>query len=355
MLRGDEFYAQRHIDLRLGTKAQSIDRPAHRVLLDDGSTLPYAHLVLATGARARPLHVPGADLDGVAILRNLHDATRLRANLETARRIVVIGAGFIGLEFAAVAAGMGREVVIVEIAPRVMARAVSPVISRAFEEKHRSLGSTFLFGAGVAAIEGERGRATGVRLADGREIKADLVVIGVGVLADDGLARDAGLAVDNGIVVDGFLRTSDELISAIGDSASFPDPQSGRRIRLESVQNALDQGRCVARRIVGKPAPYSAVPWFWSDQADLKLQIAGYAPHIDEYVTRGDLASNHFSVFGLCAGKVAVVETVNRAGDHMAARRFLPDDPPSREEAMNESYDLKAHAMRSARRAPVAG
>lgn len=349
MLRGPDFYAHRHIDLRLGAPAARIDRAARRLVLADGEQLAYEHLILATGAKARPFAAPGVDLEGIEILRTLDDAAALRERLQSARQVVVIGAGFIGLEFAAVAAALGHHATVIDIAGRVMGRAVSPVISAAFEAKHRSMGSTLLMGAGVAEFIGAEGRVASVRLTDGRELAADLVLVGVGVIPDDALARDAGLAIDNGVAVDDHLLTSDPDISAIGDAASFPDPRGLGRIRLESVQNAVDQARCVARRLAGKPAPYDAIPWFWSDQADYKLQIAGLPFGVEDYVTRGDPASGRFSAFGVKDDRVVVVESINKPADHMAARRFLGLAPLSRAQAMDESYDLKAHAARSFR------
>lgn len=351
-LRGDEFYAQRKIDFLPGERVLAIDRAARRLSLRRGGTIAYGHLVLATGAQARPL--PFADgFENIRVLRTFDDAAALRERLSAAKRVAVIGAGFIGLEFAAVAASLGHETTILDIAPRVMGRAVSPPISEAFAQKHRALGSTLLLGVAIEGIEGAASRAAGLRLRDGARVEADLFVAGVGVLAEDFLAREAGLSLDNGVLVDEHLLTSDENISAVGDNNAHPNRFFGGRLRLESVQNALDQGRCVARRLAGKPEPYAAVPWFWSDQADYKLQIAGVAPAIDDHVTRGDPASGRFSVFGISRGLVATVESVNRPADHMAARKILADAPLTRDEARDESYDLKAHVQRAVRRAPA--
>ncbi|WP_342359007.1 NAD(P)/FAD-dependent oxidoreductase [Terrarubrum flagellatum] len=347
VLRGDEFFPKQRIELRLGLRVEAIDRGGRALSLSNGETLSYDHLILATGARARPFNAPGADLDGVAVLRTIDDAAFLRTRIEQAKKVAVVGAGFIGLEFAAVAASFGHAPVVIDIAPRVMGRAVSPIMSEAFAEKHRALGATLRLNVGIEALYGVDGEVAGVRLANGEDVPADLVVVGVGVLAEDALGREAGLAIENGVAVDDHLVTSDANISAIGDNASFPDVHSGRRVRLEAVQNAVDQAKCVARRLAGSPAPYVATPWFWSDQADYKLQIAGLGFDIDDYVTRGDPASGRFSVFGVQAGQVKVVESVNKPGDHMAARRFLAGTPLSRDQAADENYDLKAHAMRS--------
>ncbi|MBN9060905.1 MAG: pyridine nucleotide-disulfide oxidoreductase [Rhizobiales bacterium 65-9] len=349
VLRGDDFYPQKDIGLRLGARVVAIDRASRAVMLAGGERVAYDHLILATGARPRPFAAPGVELDGVMTLRTLDDASALKARLATASQVAVVGAGFIGLEFAAVAAAFGHRAVVVDIADRVMGRAVSPVMSEAFAAKHRALGSSLLMGASVAEFAGEDGRLTGLRLRDGRFFASDLALVGVGVLPEDALAREAGLAVENGVVVDDHLRASDPAISAIGDSAFFPNPFGAGRIRLESVQNAVDQARCVARRIAGRPEPYRATPWFWSDQADYKLQTAGLPIGVEDYVTRGDVASGRFSSFGLKDGRVVVVESINRPADHMAARRFLAGAPLTREQAMDEAYDLKAHAIRSPR------
>lgn len=233
----------------------------------------------------------------------------------------------------------------VEVAQWVMGRAVSRVISDFFADAHRALGVHLHLGEGVASIEGEGGRVTGIRLSDGRTLPADLVVVGIGILASEKLAVAAGLVVDNGVVVDSAMTTSDPDISAVGDSAAHPNVFAGRRIRLESVQNAIDQARVVARKLTGKAAHYDALPWFWSDQADLKLQIAGLINGCDTFVIRGDQAARSFSVFGFAVGKLRVVESVNRAADHMVARRLIAADAPlTPEEAADSAFDLKARA-----------
>ena len=260
--------------------------------------------------------------------------------------MVVVGAGFIGLEFAATAAAKGADVQVVEIAPRVMGRAVSQAISDYYAEAHRAFGVHLHLGLGVSALEGADGKVKAVKLSDGRALPADLVLVGIGIIAAEKLAGVAGLAVENGVVVDAAMTTSDPDISAIGDCAAHPNVFAGRRIRLESVQNAADQARVVARKLAGKPAHYDALPWFWSDQGDLKLQIAGLIDGCDTFVTRGDPAQRSFSIFGFAAGKLRVVESVNRAADHMIARRLLAAATPlSLEEAADPAFDLKARAM----------
>ena len=346
ILRGPAYYSEKQIDLRLGESVREIDCAARIARLASGASLAYEHLILATGAIARPATFSGAELEGVLALRDMNDAAQLKARLEGAAHVVVIGAGFIGLEFAATAAAKGADVQVVEVAPRVMGRAVSQTISDFYADAHRGFGVKLHLGAGVLSIEGAGGRVTGVHLSDGRHLPADLVLVGIGILANEALAASAGLAVDNGVVVDEALTTSDPHVSAIGDCCAHPNPYAGRRFRLESVQNATDQARVVARKLTGKAARYDALPWFWSDQGDLKLQIAGLNMGCDLFVTRGDTAGRSFSVFGFSGGRLRVVESVNRAADHMIARRLIAAGAPlSPEEAADPAFDLKARAM----------
>jgi 3-phenylpropionate/trans-cinnamate dioxygenase ferredoxin reductase subunit len=346
-LRPAEFYAKQQIDLVYGDAVTAIDRGQRRLHLASGIELSWDHLVLATGAGCRPLAVPGAELDGVLALRTLADADALRQRLNESREVVVVGAGFIGLEFAAVALALGAMVHIVEVTRQPMGRVVSAPVSRFFTEAHIGWGAEVALGTGVVRILGERGRVTGVETTDGRHISADLVLICIGVIPNAGLARDAGLTVDDGIVVDEYLVTSDPAISAIGDCANFPTPFAPGRVRLESVQNAVDQGRCVADRLAGRAAPYQKVPWFWSDQGDLKLQIAGITIGHDTSVIRGNPADRNFSVFCFRGGRLTGVESVNRTADHVIARRLLAGDPAlSPEQAADDGYDLRAHVRR---------
>jgi 3-phenylpropionate/trans-cinnamate dioxygenase ferredoxin reductase subunit len=345
-LRPAEFYAKQQIDLIYGDAATAIDRAQRRLHLASGIEFSWDHLLFATGAGCRPLAVPGAELDGVLTLRTLADADALRQRLNEAGEVVVVGAGFIGLEFAAVVLAGGTMVHIIEVTRQPMGRVVSEPVSRFFTEAHIGWGAEVALGTGVVRILGARGRVTGVETTDGRRIPADLVLICIGVIPNAKLAGDAGLAVDDGIVVDEYLMTSDPAISAIGDCANFPTPFALGRVRLESVQNAVDQGRCVADRLAGRPLPYQKVPWFWSDQGDLKLQIAGITIGHDTSVLRGDPDRN-FSVFCFRGGRLIGVESVNRTADHVVARRLLAGDPAlSPEQAADESYDLRAHARR---------
>jgi 3-phenylpropionate/trans-cinnamate dioxygenase ferredoxin reductase component len=350
VLRGEAFYRDKAIDLALGESVLSIDRAGRRLALSSGHSCTYDALILATGARARPLTVPGADLDGVHALRDLADAARIKDEMSRANDVVVIGAGFIGLEFAAVAAKSGINVTVLEMQPRVMARAISEPMSAAFEAKHTALGVKLMLGEGVAALTGSNGRVTGVETGSGQRLPADMVVVGIGVLAEDRLAREAGLALENGILVDVHMATSDPAIFAIGDNNAHENPFFGGRLRLESVQNALDEAKCVARNLTGKIEAYRAVPWFWSDQADFKLQIAGVSKGLSSYVLRGDRESGAFSVFGFEGDRLAVVESVNRPADHMIARRLLGEGVAlTPAEAADPAFDLKGLLTRPVR------
>ncbi|MBV8912131.1 MAG: FAD-dependent oxidoreductase [Acetobacteraceae bacterium] len=345
-LRPARFYGEHRVALRTGTHAVAIDRAGRQVILESGERLDYGHLVLATGAHNRVLAVPGAGLEGVLQLRSLQDADAIRRPLEDARRAVVVGGGFIGLEFASVAAERGLEVTVVEAAPRLMSRAVSPSVSSFVQCSHEARGIRFLLESAVIEILGDGQRVTGVAAADGRHLPADLVLIGIGVLANTALAAEAGLEIANGIVVDAQLLTRDPAISALGDCASFPSRHAeGRLVRLESVQNAVDQARCVAARLAGRPAPYAALPWFWSDQGPLKLQIAGLSSPHDHAVLRPDPGRRGMSVFCYRQGKLVGVESVNRPVEHIHARKLLAAGiAVAPEQAADPAFDLKAHA-----------
>ncbi|MBN8943803.1 MAG: oxidoreductase [Rhizobiales bacterium] len=322
-LRPQAFLDKLRIDFVQGADVVAIDREGRAVVLAGGARHAYEHLVIATGARNRLLRVEGAERGEVAYLRSIDDARALQQKLAAAVDIVVIGAGFIGLEFAAVAAKLGRRVHVVEAGPRLMARTVSRECAAYFQSRHEGWGTDFSFDAAVAAIEHDDKGVTGVRLGDGRLLKADLVVAGIGVVPNAELAAEAGLAVDNGILVDAHLVTSDPAISAIGDCAVHPNSFSGGLVRLESVQNAADQARTVAARLAGRPDAYQAVPWFWSDQGDSKLQMAGLTAGHDQAVLQGAPADGRFSIFCFKDGRFLGVESVNKPADNMLARRVL--------------------------------
>ncbi len=338
-LRALAYYEKHRIDLILGDRAAEINRDAKLVHLAGGGTVGYAQLILAVGARNRLLEVPGAE--HALYLRSLDEAVTLKLRLAEARHgVVVIGGGFIGLEVAAAARMAGKPVTVIEAAPRLMARAVPPVLSNFFLDVHRGQGSEVLLNSSAAEI-----RADSVILTDGRSVATDLVVAGIGVVPSVELAGAAGLTVNNGIVVDEFLRTSDSDIYAIGDCADHPNIFAGGRTRLESVQNAVDQAKCVARTISGKPAPYGDVPWFWTDQFEIRFQMAGLSAGYDQQVVRGSIENRKFSVFYFRQRRLLAVDSVNRFGDHIAARKILAAGTPlTPEQAADETADLKKHA-----------
>jgi 3-phenylpropionate/trans-cinnamate dioxygenase ferredoxin reductase subunit len=346
LMRPEAFYRDHRIDYLPGTGVNEIDRAGKTVRLASGERLPYGHLVLATGARNRVPPLPGVELDGVCYLRTLAETDLLRDRLAAADNVVVIGAGFIGLEFAAIAREHGKSVHIVELTERAMGRVLSVEASRFFAEAHRATGVVFSFGAQAARIAGRNGRVDGVELAGGEKLPADLVVVSIGVVPNGELAAAAGLAVANGIVVNAELLTADSNISAIGDCAVFPcHHAAGQPTRLEAVQNAVDHARCVADRLVGKPHPYGALPWFWSEQGKLRLQIAGLTTGHDQTVPRGAVESGEFSVFCYKAGALLGVESINRPADHAHARRLLAADRAiTPEQAADDSFDLRAAA-----------
>src|SRR6478672_5127037 len=342
MFRPEKFYSDQNIDLS-SDRAVSIDRAARKVLLASGSSLDYGHLVLATGARNRLLDIPNANLKDVRYLRILDESEALRQRIASARHVVVIGAGFIGLEFAATARAKGLEVDVVELASRVMARAVTAEISDFFQERHSAAGIRIHLGVQATGIENDGGKVAGVSLSDGRHVPADLVVVGVGVLPNVELAAEAGLPVASGIIVNEQLLTSDPNISAIGDCALFASPRFGGSLRLESVQNATDHARCVAARLAGDAKTYDGLPWFWSDQGDDKLQIAGLTTGYDRVVLRGDRAQRSFSAFCYKSGRLVGIESVNRASDHVFGRRCLAMNRSIEpDQAEDLGFDLKA-------------
>jgi 3-phenylpropionate/trans-cinnamate dioxygenase ferredoxin reductase subunit len=341
-LRPQAYYADHSINLLLSERVVSIDRESSTVALASGTQLSYSWLILATGARNRALPVEGADLGGVFYLRTVDEAASIKQHIEQARHVVVIGGGFIGLEIAASARTLGKRMVVLEALPRLMARVVAPVVSEFFLEAHRREGVDVRLGARVAAIRGTAGKVSAVVLEDQTTLPADLVVVGIGVVPNAELASTAGLAVSNGISVDDHLRTSDKNIFAIGDCAEYPHAFAGCRVRLESVQNAVDQAVAVARAIAGNPAPYAAVPWFWSDQFDIRLQMAGLPAGFDQTVIRGIMESKKFSVFYFRDRQLLGIDSINRPADHMTARKLLASRKPvTPEQASDETVNLK--------------
>jgi 3-phenylpropionate/trans-cinnamate dioxygenase ferredoxin reductase component len=324
-LRPETFWRDQDVTFLLGTAVAAVDRGNRRVTLADGRELAYGALVFATGTSARALPVPGLDRPDIFSLRQIDDVRRLRPALDSAQRIVIVGGGYIGLEVASVARAEGREVTIIEMEERVLKRVTAQVVSAFFERIHRERGVAIRPGARLAAIEGAPGR-TVVRLADGGELPADLVLIAAGARANDHLAAAAGIACNDGILVDETARTDTSGIYAIGDCTRFPSRRYGRLLRLESVQNAIDQAKAAAAAILGRPQPYDPVPWFWSDQYEIKLQIAGLVDGHDTAACIGDPAAAHFSVEYRQHGRLIAVDAINDARAHMLARRRIGEE-----------------------------
>jgi 3-phenylpropionate/trans-cinnamate dioxygenase ferredoxin reductase subunit len=324
-VRPPQFYSDRRVELQLGTRATAIDRHGCQVRLRGGAVLGYDALLLAVGSRPRPLAVSGADLGGIHYLRTLGDAERLRAELRPGRRLVVVGGGYLGLEVAATARVLGLEVTVLELTPRVMSRGVSPEVSTFFEAEHARRGVRVVKGVrvtGFAETPGT-GQVCSVLCADGTEYAADVVLIGIGVAPEQELAAEAGLACADGIVVDRYCRTADARIYAAGDCTRHPASHYGLDMRLESVDNAFEQGTSAALNLLGIETAHEKIPWFWSDQFDLKLVIVGLSQGHDSTVLRGDPASRSFSVCYLRRTELVAIDTVNSPKDQIAARKLI--------------------------------
>ena len=335
LLRRESYWADHQVSLELGAPAGAVDLRGKRVTLSDGRSLSYDTLVFATGTRARDLPLAGIGLDGVFSLRRIDDVKRLRPALDAARRVAIVGAGYIGLEVAAVLRQEDRAATVVEAEARVMKRVAGEEVSKFFDGLHRSRGVDIRLGARLAGIEGE-GRAAGVALAGGEKIAADLVLVATGARANDDLAAAARLPCEDGIVVDDFARAASD-VYAIGDCARFFSHRYGRRIRLECVQNAIDQAKAAAQAILGKPVPYDPVPWFWSDQYEIKLQITGLLDGYDASETIGNPGEARFSVEYRKAGKLVAVDAINDGRAHMLGRRRIAADLPERAAALSAS------------------
>jgi 3-phenylpropionate/trans-cinnamate dioxygenase ferredoxin reductase subunit len=327
-LKPSSWYAESGVSLRLGATAASLNRGARTVTLSSGEVLPYDFLILATGARARALPIPGADLAGVLSLRTAADAERLKEALGPGKRLAVVGGGYVGLEAAASARALGSHAMIIEREPRVLARVACETLSLFFQRYHGERGVAFELNAGVAGFDGENGHVTGVRFTDGRVVACDVALVGVGAIPNDELAKDAGLDCTNGVVVDLEARTADPHVFAIGDVTHRPLPLYDRHFRLESVPNALEQAKQAAAAITGRPMPPPEIPWFWSDQYDLKLQIAGLPFDADRQIIRGDVAAAKFAVFHLKGDLVQAVEAVNAPPEFMAGKQLIAKRTP---------------------------
>jgi 3-phenylpropionate/trans-cinnamate dioxygenase ferredoxin reductase subunit len=325
VLRPQQFYTDHTVETRLGRRVQEISRDIRRVRLDDGTVLPYDALLLTTGSRPRPLSVPGADLAAVHQLRTIDDVERIRADFGSGKRLVIIGGGYIGLEVAATARELGLDVTVLEMADRVMNRVTCKEISSFYETEHARHGVRIITNSRVQALVGDSrtGRVKAVLTDDGAEHPADLVIVGVGVVAADELAVAANIECSNGIVVDEYCRTSDPAVYAAGDCASHPNRHYGRKLRLESVDNAFEQAASAAHNLLGTPTVHDKVPWFWSDQYDLKMIIVGLCQGHDTVVIRGTPALRSFSACYLRAGELVAIDSVNSPKDQMAARKLI--------------------------------
>jgi 3-phenylpropionate/trans-cinnamate dioxygenase ferredoxin reductase subunit len=323
LIRQPAIYKSSNVRIALGVEVTSIDRGNKTLILDDQEVFPYDKLVLTVGARVRRLNIPGIDLPGVFYLRDIDDVQRIKRYAGADRKAVIVGGGYIGLETAASLRQLGMEVTVIEAMPRILQRVTAPEISAFYHRIHTEEGINILTDVGVEAIEGEKD-VQSVVCNNGQVYPADLVVVGVGIVPNTELAEEAGLEVDNGIVVDEYCRTSDHDILAAGDCTSHYNPIYDRQIRLESVQNAVDQASVVADTLCGNPKPYNALPWFWSDQFDLKLQIAGLSQGYDQVVVRGDIEnSRSFAAFYLKDNKILAVDAVNRPQEFMLGKRLI--------------------------------
>jgi 3-phenylpropionate/trans-cinnamate dioxygenase ferredoxin reductase subunit len=321
-LKGEAFFPANNINLRLGVRVERIERRQRHVELSDGARLSYDHLVLGTGARNRIPPIPGLDHRSSLELRTLSNARSLNERLASLRHVTVVGGGFIGLEVAGLLRARDIEVDLVEANPVLMGRVLSSPMSAFFRSFHEQLGTKLHF---ETLVEGVycRGFDTKVRLSNGQRLETNAILIATGIVPNTELAAQAGLAVDNGIVVDSRLLTSDPAISATGDCAFYPNVYTGGMARLESVQNAVDQARCIAARLTGEDRPYDGFPWFWSNQGSARLQIAGLSTGHDDVILRGDPESGKFSMFLYRQDRLIAVESINNAADHMMARRLL--------------------------------
>jgi len=329
LLRPETLWRDQGVELVLGTRAAALDQQRRVLSIVDAQgqaqELAYGTLVLATGTRARDVSIPGGSLAGVFSLRAIDDVQRLRPALDAARRIVIVGGGYIGLEVAAVMRQEGRDVMVLEAEDRVLKRVTGTEMSAFFDMLHRDRGVDIRLGARLAAVTGE-GAVSGVRLADGTELAADVVLLAIGAQANDDLARSAGIPCRDGILVDALARTPVPDVYAIGDCTRFPSGRFGRQIRLESVQNAIDQAKAAAGAILGTPRPYDPVPWFWSDQYEIKLQMAGLSDGYEGADLVGERATSRFSVEYRRSGRLIAVDAVNDARAHMTARRRIAEE-----------------------------
>ncbi|MCC7411848.1 MAG: FAD-dependent oxidoreductase [Gammaproteobacteria bacterium] len=342
LYRPPEFYEGHAVDVRLGCRVVAISRKDQTVQLDDGTSIGYAQLALATGCRARTLQVPGADVERVHYLRTLGDVDRIRVTIKDARRILIIGGGFIGLEVAAVLVRLGHEVTVLEGEDRVLPRVVAPVVSDFFRTKHAQKGVKIVTGVKISEIREDRSGALSIHCGAGYPFPADAIIVGIGVLPNVELATDCGLECDNGIVVDEYACTTDPAIVAAGDCTNHPNALLGKSVRLETVHNAIEQAKTAAASLCGRNIAYKQTPWVWSDQYDSRLHSVGTSAQHDQHVLRGDPKSGSFSVFYFRGSRFIGVNCVNRALDFGACRRILNECVSlSAEQASDPTLDLR--------------
>ncbi|HEX9207379.1 MAG TPA: FAD-dependent oxidoreductase [Steroidobacteraceae bacterium] len=341
-LRSPQFYEQGRTEVRLGVRVTAIDRTDQRLRLGDGGELHYDQLLLCLGSRNRLLEVPGSDSTGIHYLRTIADVDGIRTSLEGARTLVVVGAGYIGLEAAASARHLGLDVTVLEMADRPLNRVVAPEMSSFYLRRHEREGVRVHCNMSVTGFAaGPDGRVRAV-LCGAQEFPADLVIVGVGILPETALAAACGLRCENGIYVDESCRTSDPNVYAAGDCTWHPSVRYGRRLRLESVDNAVEQAKTAAMNICGKPARHEHVPWFWSDQYDLKLQIAGLSTGYDQTVLRGDPDSGKFALYYLAQGELLAVDAVNSPKDFMTGKKWIGERKrPDAARLADPAVDLK--------------
>ncbi len=323
-VKPENFYADAGVSVLLDTRVDAIDRDRKTVTTASGKSLPYDTLVLALGAEPRRIELPGANLAGVCYLRTIADVDVLRDQLRPGCKLSIVGAGYIGLEVAAVAAKLGARVTVIETLDRVMSRVVSPEVSAFYDAEHRAHDVEILLNTSIQSFAG-RQHIDAIEIEGGHRIDTDLALIGIGVLPNTRLAERAGLEIDNGIVVDDRCRTSDDAIYAVGDCTFHPNALLGRKLRLESVHNALEQAKTAASNICGTDLSYAQIPWFWSDQYDLKLQIVGISSGYDQVIIRGDMADRSFSCLYLRERALIAVDAVNNPRDFVQARKLIAD------------------------------
>ena len=340
-MKSKEFYDQNNVEIISSTKVIAIDRNKKSLTLSNTENLQYENLVLATGSRVRKLEVEGSHLSNINYLRTIEEADQLKKYFKLGKKLVVIGAGYIGLEVAAAAIKKGLGVTVIEMADRVMNRAVDPIISKYFDSLHRSKGAEIILNAALERFEGRK-EVEKVICSNGKILEADGVVVGVGIIPNQEIAKSAGLNCNNGIVVDEFGRTEDPFIFACGDCTNHPNPSLNKNLRLESVHNALEQAKTVAFSLIGKPEKYDQIPWFWSDQYEEKLQIVGLSGDHDEIVIRGSMAERNFMLFFLKKGELIAINSVNNPKEFLISKKLVANKLKISSDVLcDQSTDLK--------------